>query len=46
VDFDALIQRRVNPPIIPEVEHEGDTNYFEKYEDPVGILHKREEKEE
>jgi serine/threonine protein kinase len=37
VDFDALIQRRVNPPIIPEVEHEGDTNYFEKYEDPVDV---------
>lgn len=38
VDFDALFQRRVNAPIIPEVEHEGDTNYFEKYDDPAGIL--------
>jgi serine/threonine protein kinase len=37
VDFDQLLQRRVNAPIIPEVEHEGDTNYFEKYDDPVDI---------
>jgi len=35
VDWDLLYQKRVQAPIIPEVEHEGDTNYFEKYDDPV-----------
>jgi len=35
VDWDQLYQKRVIAPIIPEVEHEGDTNYFEKYDEPV-----------
>jgi len=35
VDWEQLFQKRVPAPIIPEVEHEGDTNYFEKYDDPV-----------
>jgi serine/threonine protein kinase len=35
VDWDQLYQKRVIAPIIPEVEHPGDTNYFEKYDEPV-----------
>eukprot|EP01112_Ceratiomyxa_fruticulosa_P001789 TRINITY_DN1195_c0_g2_i1.p1 TRINITY_DN1195_c0_g2~~TRINITY_DN1195_c0_g2_i1.p1 ORF type:complete len:464 (-),score=68.51 TRINITY_DN1195_c0_g2_i1:327-1718(-) len=35
VEWDLLYYKRVVAPIIPEVEHEGDTNYFEKYEDVV-----------
>jgi len=35
VDFEALEQRRVPAPIIPEVDGEGDISYFEKYDDPV-----------
>lgn len=35
VDWNLLYYKRVQAPIIPEVEHEGDTNYFEKYEDSV-----------
>jgi len=37
VDFDALVQRRMNGPIIPEVGHAGDTIYFDHYEDVVQI---------
>lgn len=35
VDWDLLYQKRIVAPIIPEVQGDGDTIYFEKYEDPV-----------
>jgi len=35
VDWDQLYQKRIIAPIIPEVEHEGDTNYFEKYDEVI-----------
>eukprot|EP01113_Clastostelium_recurvatum_P006206 TRINITY_DN12814_c0_g1_i3.p2 TRINITY_DN12814_c0_g1~~TRINITY_DN12814_c0_g1_i3.p2 ORF type:complete len:424 (+),score=104.72 TRINITY_DN12814_c0_g1_i3:1456-2727(+) len=35
VDWEMLYAKRVVAPIVPEVEHEGDTGYFEKYEDNV-----------
>jgi serine/threonine protein kinase len=35
VDWEALYHKRVPAPIIPEVEHEGDTSHFEKYDEPM-----------
>jgi len=37
IDFDLLLQRRITAPIVPEVEHEGDTIHFEEYDESVDI---------
>ena len=36
IDWDALANKHIRPPIIPPVEHEGDTSNFEKYEEEGG----------
>lgn len=35
VDWDQLYQKRIIAPIIPSVKHPGDSDNFDKYEDPI-----------
>jgi len=36
VDWDAMSKCKLTPPIVPVVEHEGDTSNFEEYEEEPG----------
>jgi len=36
LDWDAMSKRKNTPPIVPVVEHEGDTSNFEEYEEEAG----------
>ena len=33
IDWEALVQRKLPPPIVPKISHEGDTRNFDKYEE-------------
>ncbi|CAM9458233.1 unnamed protein product [Chrysoparadoxa australica] len=35
-DFDALLERKIQPPIVPQVEGNGDTSQFDAYPDSDG----------
>ncbi|ORY96167.1 kinase-like domain-containing protein [Syncephalastrum racemosum] len=40
IDFEQLLQRKVEPPYVPQLSSEGDTSNFEKYQEenmPYGI---------
>jgi protein kinase X len=33
IDWDIVTQRKLQPPIVPKVNHEGDTRNFDKYDE-------------
>ena len=33
IDFEQVVQKKLQPPIIPKVNHEGDTKNFERYDE-------------
>lgn len=33
MDFDALAQRKVKPPYVPKLQHEGDTSNYDTYDE-------------
>jgi len=37
IDWEALARKQVVAPIIPDVDHDGDTSHFEDYEDEPGF---------
>ena len=36
IDWDALLKKQAVAPIIPDIDHDGDTSNFEEYEDEPG----------
>jgi protein kinase X len=33
VDWEAVVQKKLQPPIVPKVQHDGDTKNFDKYDE-------------
>lgn len=33
IDWEIVTQRKLQPPIVPKVNHEGDTRNFDKYDE-------------
>ena len=36
LDWEAMAKRKSTPPILPQVDHDGDTSNFEEYEEEPG----------
>jgi protein kinase X len=33
IDWESVSQRKLQPPIVPKINHDGDTRNFDKYEE-------------